>query len=256
MQARDFVLDVVHRTERDNLYSVQAYLESINATLHKVSEAQRPLGSRGSDSPVEIVLSRPEAVQAGKHPHREGFEVEIFASPDGDDLFIRYTVIPCDVRRALAANNDRLPGAGNVRCVQRVNVMRVREQNVIGAVNVAIDGRGIRDCGIFLFQLAWPSGFARTPIRRRTGQAGEVGIDKNMRFTISDFPSGHAKISCANFRLLWRRLGSFLSLVESRYRYRSSECERKTSEGSRHSGCLSDIPAMSTKKIPCVNIIS
>src|SRR5215472_13924287 len=216
MQSHHLALNVVHRAESDNLYAVHSYQKSINTALHKVSEAQRPFSSRWSGARVEIMLTRAEAVQAGKHPYRKSPKVEIFTSPDGDDLIIGDAVISCDVRCALAANNDRFPGTGNVRRIQRMNVMRVREQNVVGAVNVAIDGCGIRHREIVLFQLAWPSGASGAAISRRAWQAGEVGIDKNMRLAVSDFPSGHAKVSCANFHLLWRRLGRFLSLVDSR----------------------------------------
>src|SRR6516164_3049873 len=82
----NFALDVIHRAENNDLYSVQPNQKTEHAALHKVFEAQGPLDVCRSGTWVEIMLPGPETVQAWKHPYGKSPEVKIFASADSDDL--------------------------------------------------------------------------------------------------------------------------------------------------------------------------
>lgn len=111
---------------------------SRSAALDEVLERQGPLDTRGSGVRTEIAFPTCRRVQTGKHSHRESSKIKIFTTPNGDDLLVRYPVIPGDVGDALVADNDCLSGARNIRRIQHVNVMGMREKDVIRTIYVAI----------------------------------------------------------------------------------------------------------------------
>src|SRR5215472_19361754 len=97
-------------------------------------------------------------MQAGEHPHRKGSEVKILTSADGDDLIVLNAIVSGDVRDALIANNHSFSCLGNVRHIQHVHVMRVREKYEVGVVNVTIYRCNVGYSWIVLTQFARPSG--------------------------------------------------------------------------------------------------
>src|SRR5579859_4629482 len=91
---------------------------------------------------VELVSNR--RVQAGDHLKRESPKIEILTSTNDQKFLVRDAIGASEVSGCLVADDDGARLIGDVAGIERVVVMSVRDQNVIGTLDLRVNAFRVR----------------------------------------------------------------------------------------------------------------
>ncbi len=143
-----------------------------------------------------LVIER--AMQARNDPQREFSEIVVFAAAHGVKLILGYALSAQHVLRALRADDVGVRFQRDVRHVQYVIVVGVRDENEIGARNADVNGRFIGRRGVapFVNRSIVPRLLLirRPQRRRRSDDARNVRINQQDGAAVADAPSRGAEI--------------------------------------------------------------
>src|SRR6266478_1883488 len=156
-------------------------------------QRQRCFHSFRSFFRAEIVLTVQRAVKARNHLQRKSAELVILPAAHGYQLFFGHTIGPQHVLGALRPDDRGMSLERDVRNIQDMVVMCVRDEDKVGALGVCVDGRYVRRSyiipSIYRPRVARCSSIWGSPRWLWPKYSRYIGINQNDRGSVADFPA-------------------------------------------------------------------